>query len=441
MTKPRSLRLELALGLGAGVMALWLLAMAGAWVVLQGEVQEIYDAALARTADRMAPLALERRDAFAPESTARDEAFSYMVRGADGTVLAQSPGADPAVFGDTPKTGFREHMDHRVFGMTAAGGAVLEVADPLAERREAMGETLLALLIPAAALLPLCLLGAGWFTHARLRPVARLADQVSHRDSGDLRPLSAPGLQVELLPIRDAVDRLMARLADALDAERAFSANAAHELRTPIAATLAQTQRLIAEAPEGPLRNRARTVEAELKRLARLSEKLLDLSRAEAAGVAAGPEQDMRAVLGIIAAEFRGAPDLRLTLPDRPVPIAMDPDAFGILARNLIENALLHGERPIEVALTQDRTLRVVNGGAALPAESLARLTRRFERLGSRRNGSGLGLSIVETLVRNAGARLELRSPAPGRADGLCAIVSWPEGGKSLPVRQSNVSA
>jgi two-component system OmpR family sensor kinase len=285
-------------------------------------------------------------------------------------------------------------------------------------------ETILALILPAIPLLLLCLAGIAWFTTTRLRPVARLAEEVTLRDANDLRSLSTPGLQAELTPIRDAVDRLMARLADALDAERAFSANAAHELRTPIAATLAQTQRLIAEAPDGPLRARARAIEAELKRIARLAEKLLDLARAEAASALDGSTGDLRPTLALVAGDFDLARSL--TMPATPVAAGLDGDTFGILARNLIENAVRHGAPPIEIVLESDATLRVVNAGPALTPEDLARLTRRFERLGGSGEGSGLGLAIVEALVRNIGARMTLLSPTPGRADGLAAVIGLP---------------
>lgn len=426
MNRPRSLRRDLALGLGGGVAVLWLLAMGGAWIMLRGEMNEIYDAALKQTARRILQLSHAEAAGTAAESSG-DEGLRYMLRTPDGIVIARSPSADVGLFGPLPHEGFGEGRDHRIYGQRASDGTLLEVADPLAERREATREALSALLVPALVLAPLIFLGVAWFVAGRLAPVARLAEQVAHRDSGDLRPLSTPGLQAELFPIRDAVNRLMGRLADALAAERSFSANAAHELRTPIAATLARTQRLIALSPDGALRAEVQLIEAELKRMARLSQKLLDLARAEAAGVARGSAQDLRPVLALIAGDFGEQADLRVQLPPVPVISAMDPDAFAILARNLIENALLHGRPPVEVELGAECVLRVTDRGPPLDPDNLARMTRRFERLGSGRAGSGLGLAIVEALVRNAGARLELLSPAPGRPDGLCARVTLPD--------------
>lgn len=421
---PRSLRRDVALGLGTGVVLLWLLGLVGAWAMLRHEITEIYDAALARTADRILQLPPADEATSQPYLTGSEE-MSYLFREADGTLLLRSPAADPAIFGPRPVPGFRDHADHRILARSLADGSYLEVADPLAERREATLDTLKTMLLPALLLVPLIFFGVGRVVTTRLRPIDDLAAQVALRDSDDLRPLATAGLQAELLPIEDAINRLMGRLADAMAAERTFSANAAHELRTPIAATLAHTQRLVAEASDGPLRTRALTIEAELRRMIRLSAKLLELSRAEAAGVVGGSGQDLRPVLRLVIAEFSCA-NLRLDLPAEPVRSVIDPDAFGILARNLVENALVHGTPPVDVILSARGVLTVSNGGPLLDPDALARMAHRFERLGSRRAGSGLGLAIVLTLVRTAGATLDLRSPADGRTGGLTAVVALP---------------
>lgn len=419
---PRSLRRDLAVGLGLGLAVLWLMAMAGAWLVLRGEVDEIYDAALSRTAEWLA-------SAPTPGPTAppsQGKGLSYLRRTAGGAVVARSSDTSAEIFGDRPETGLREWADHRILGIALPGGDILEVADPLKERREAAREALTGPLLAGPLIAPLIGLGVAGFVAWRLRPVRRFAAEVARRDSVYLAPVATPGLRAEFVPIEQAVNRLMERLAAALATERAFSANAAHELRTPLAATLAHTQRLLAEAPEGALRDRARAIETQLKRMSRLAEKLLDLARAEGAGAAGGHTEDLRPILTLIAAEFRAGLELPPTLPPDPVAANIDPDAFAILARNLIENAVIHGAPPVEVTLGTDGGLAVGSGGAPIPPDRLARLTHRFERLGSRRQGSGLGLAIVETIARKTGAGLEFISPLPGRADGLLVRVTPP---------------
>ena len=397
--------------------------MAGSWIALHHEMNEIYDAALARTADRI--LQVPRDNLLgALDRPGPAEDMSYLFRKGDGTILVSSPGGDPAIFGPRPVPGFRDHDEHRVFGKELGDGSFLEIADPLEERLEATGDALAILLFPAAALAPLIFWGVGRVVGARLRPVDALAREVETRDSGDLHPVDIPDLQQELVPMERAVNRLMGRLAMALAAERSFSSNAAHELRTPIAATLAHTQRLIAEVPEGPLRCRARMIEHELKRMIRLSEKLLDLARAEAAGVTSVRSMDLRPILSLVVQDFR--PDIRLEMPSLPVPATMDPDAFAILARNLIENAVLHGAPPVEVVLGEDGVLEVSNDGEVLSEDHLARITNRFERFGGHPSGSGLGLAIVAALVSNANATLGFSSPATRRRGGLSVRVALP---------------
>ncbi|HEY0275314.1 MAG TPA: histidine kinase dimerization/phospho-acceptor domain-containing protein, partial [Paenirhodobacter sp.] len=309
---PRSLRRDLAVGLSLGLVVFWLLAMAAAAYVLHEEMGEIFDAVLRQTAERILPLAeighIEASDPTLLQPVSADGSRStaqltWVLRDQTGAIVLLSDRASPAIFAQPLAAGFHTANDHRIFALIPGTGSYrIEVAEALSYRREAVRETMVALLLPLLLLLPASLFGIAWFTRARLRPVTVLSDEVATRGAADLSPLITPGLQAELIPIRAGVDRLMAQLARTLEAERSFTANAAHELRTPMAALLAQTQRLMAETPEGPLRQRARTIEAELKRLARLAEKLLHLSRAEASGVLlAASAQDMVPVLVLVA--------------------------------------------------------------------------------------------------------------------------------------------
>jgi two-component system OmpR family sensor kinase len=125
----------------------------------------------------------------------------------------------------------------------------------------------------------------------------------------------------------------------------------------------------------------------------------------------------------------KSAPErIVLTLPETPVMSDLDPDAFGILCRNLVENAVRHGAQtsPVEVMLTSDGQLIVANDGPVLPRDALDRLTTRFERAGSITDGSGLGLAIVATITDRFGSPLVLASPRPGSETGFQASVALP---------------
>lgn len=434
MSRPRSLRRELSLGLAVGIVLTWTLATLGAAWVVREELDETFDSALQETAERLLPLALAddpNRASAEPRRIARagdhSENLTWVVRDRDGTVLLWSQDAEPSTFAGPIPAGFSSTAGHRLYAVSDRSGRwTLAIAEPLSNRREAVRETLVTFAAPLLLLLPLTLLLVAWRTRAGLARLGDLSREVQGRDETDLRPLATKALQVELLPLRDAVDRLMARLGRALATERSFTANAAHELRTPIAAALAQAQRLIAEAPEA-LRPRAARLERELKRLARLSEKLLELSRAEGAGVLGEAPQDLAPILGFVIEDARhGSEGHRLRADLHPLVARIDPDAFAILARNLVENALLHGEGPVEVALGKGG-LRVANGGPPVAPDLLDRITLRFQRGTSPREGSGLGLAIAAGIARGAGWRLDLSSPAPGRTDGFEARAIPPQ--------------
>jgi len=263
-----------------------------------------------------------------------------------------------------------------------------------------------------------------------LRPLEQLRDQLARRGAGALSPLQAEGLPAELRPVADTVNDLLARLETAFQAERSFASNAAHELRTPLAGALAQVQRLARQAPDAETHRRAGEVEATLKRLTRLSERLMQLARAEGARLLADRPSDLRDVLSLVVRDFgHGADEGRVLLqvPGVPVMSRLDPDALAILARNLIENALRHGDGGVvTVQLEEDGSLTVENGGTAIAAEELAGLDCRFVRGSSAADGSGLGLAIVQTIAGRIGSRLQLHSPIPGRRDGFRASVALP---------------
>jgi two-component system OmpR family sensor kinase len=429
-----SIRRQLAVGLSASIAALWLLAILGAGLVVRHEIDQVFDAALQETAERVLPLAIleliDRDDDGTSQRVARitehEEYLEYVIRDANGRVLLQSHDAKMLTFETGGQDGFYTVQDHRVFVRSAISGQYrIELAEPLGHRREAVLQTTAALLAPVLLLIPVTLFAVLWLVQRGLRPVEALRAEVTQRDGAHLSDVTTDGLPDEVQPIARAINQLLDRLRRTLEAERSFTSNSAHELRTPIAATLAQTQRLIAEAPTGALQDRARQIETQLRRLARLSEKLMQLARAEGGGVLSAQPQDLSPVLAFLVDEFRraGMADrLVLSLPAQGCASSrLDPDAFGILARNLIENALRHGDpaEPVQVSMTPEGNLRVVNGGPAIDAATLAQLTTRFTRGTGTAEGSGLGLAIAAAIAKGAGAHLRLASPARGRQDGF----------------------
>ncbi|HEY9038666.1 MAG TPA: ATP-binding protein [Roseovarius sp.] len=439
MRGPRSLQGRLALALGLGLTALWL---AVAWATatqLRAEMDRVFDSALEETAQRILPLAvLEILDSDAEALGQRiatlrrhDEYFTYLVRDDQGRVLMRSHAAEDADFPPFNGMGFRQTATDRLYYDAALQGTItIAVAEPLGRRAAVAREALMALALPLIVIIPLSLLGVFAIVRYSLRPVRRFSGDLSSRGARDLSPVRQGDLPTEITPVAEAVNQLFDRLSRALEAERSFTANAAHELRTPVAAALAQTQRLLSETADPVASDRAAEIETSLKRLTRLSEKLMQLARAEGGRLRGDTASDMRPVLDMVLSDFQraaGAGRIICDSPDDPVLSDIDPDAFAILARNLIENALRHGieDAPVQVTLRRG-VLRVTNDGPPIPPEILEQLTARFERGQSLSRGSGLGLSIAKAIAEGVGGALALHSPAPGQSGGVMAEFVMP---------------
>ncbi|MGV8922987.1 MAG: sensor histidine kinase [Thermomonas sp.] len=439
MKAATSLQKQLVYGLTLGIALFWLAATVVSGLVVQHRLDQAFDNAMQEAAQRILPLAvldiLNREEPGPPQRVAplntQPTGFAYLVRDSQGNILLQSFSADPAIFGPRSMLGFTTTMTHRLYGASALRGTLfLQIAEPLAYRRKAALDATIALLLPLLFLIPVSMLGIWLFVHFSLRSVRSYRHAIEVRGPGNLSPIHMQKLPAEIRPIADAVNRLIDRLRRALETERRFTANSAHELRTPLAATLAQVQRLRHDAPDGPLQDRAIQIEASLRELSRLTEKLMQLAKAEGGGLLSEVPQDLVVLLSHVVQDLERAASVPIELslpPTGSVLCLIDPDAFAILVRNLIENAFKHGAPgcAIEVSLSESACFSVVNAGIIVPAADRAQLTHHFVRGGSRAEGFGLGLAIVSTIARGVGAELTLASPATGRADGFEASVQF----------------
>ena len=442
MNPPRSLEARLALAIGLGVTLFWITAATVTANILRDEMNEVFDSALEETAQRILPLAVldivgrEEQGLTQRIATLRrhNEYFTYVVRDAQGRVLLKSHDADESIFPPYQGMGFRDSATHRLYYDAALKETVtIAVAEPLEHRATVAREMEWAFALPLLIMIPLSLVAIFGAVRLSFRSVRRLRIDLAARSAQDLSAVQEAGLPSEVAPIAAAANQLLLRLKEAFDAERSFTANAAHELRNPIAGAIAQAQRLQAETTDRQAAQRASDIETTLRRLARLSEKLMQLARAEGGRLRSAKPADLRPILQLIAADFQrsgAAERLDLKLPAEPLLSDVDPDAFGILCRNLIENALRHGQpdTPVAITLGADGRLLVTNEGSVVPADILARLTSRFERAAISGEGRGLGLAIVRTIAERAGGSLVLHSPITGHRTGFEAVVTLPMG-------------
>ncbi len=443
MKRTMSLTARLIITLTAGAVVLWLITALATGAALRARLDEAFDGGLKETAERLLPLAMESfHDADEPGDghevplydASGGEYIVYQLRRADGTTLLRSHDAPSVPFTAALSAGFANVGDWRVYTIgTNEGTLFMQVAEAQRHRGESLFASMATLLLPIGLLVPLSALGIFVAVRRGLRPLRRLSDEIGTRYASNLAPIETEGFPAELTPIAEAVQALIARLSAALEAERAFAANSAHELRTPIAGSLAQTQRLIAELEGHKAQARAQQIEETLRRLRQLAEKLLEVSRADAGIATRSDAVDLLPALRLVVEDAGRRADtdrLALTIaPGAGLLAALDVDAFGIIMRNLLDNALLHGDpqQPITVAVPQNGVVEVTNSGPIVPAATLPGLTHRFVRGETGASGSGLGLAIVQTIIDQIGGSLELNSPATGRSDGFTARISLPK--------------
>lgn len=443
---PWSLSRRLVLQLTLMLTAVWLLAALGSALLVRHEIEETLDRGLRELAQRLLPLALGeldeehedeeggRRISVAEAGEEDHEVVVYQLRRADGRVVLSSRDAPAAPLTDALRPGFATVGANRLYTEIGADGRfALQVAEPMSDRARDILRGMLVLLAPLALILPVAALIVAVSVRRATRPVHRVAAELAARSGANLKPVDAAGTPIELTPIVTGVNHLLDRLRRALEAERSFAADSAHELRTPIAAAMAQAQRLEAELARADLKARARGIADILKRLATVVEKLLQLARVEA-GVALHRERtDLVPIVELLVEEQRRRSEvgarLRLETRCRTLPADLDVDSFGIALLNLVENALLHGAAggPVAVTLHADCRITVVNTGPVVPPERLTTLRRRFERASSGTKGTGLGLAIADAILRQSGAELLLHSPARGLGDGFEAEIRWVE--------------
>ena len=440
MRWPASLQARLGLSVGLVLTVLWLLAATVTAVIVRAEMDEVFDSALRETAERILPLAVTdivgREDQGVTQRLApiraHDEFFTYLVRDAEGRILLQSHAADPTVFPSYDGPGFRQTATHRLYSDAALQDTIrITVAEPLAHRMSVAREIQMGLGLPLLIVLPVALIAIILAVRFSLDPLRRFRARLEARGARDLSQVPHEGLPTEIGPLADTLNSLLARLREAFEAERSFAANAAHELRTPLAGAIAQAQRLRSETKDRAAAQRATDIEETLKRLTRRTERMMQLARAEGGRLRRDTSSDLRGVARIVVDDIgrTGTPDrIRLNLPDMAVMSDLDPDAFAILCRNLVENALRHGGQttPVDVTLTASGQFTVANDGPVVPGETLDRLTARFERASATSDGSGLGLAIVAAIAERISSRLVLQSPRPGRTTGFQVSLRLP---------------
>lgn len=405
-----SIRVRLARAL-LGWSVIWSIAVTSAvWLAVKQEVDELLDDTLQASAEVLGTL-LSRGDfskdfggmtQIAGESSTR---FAWQVVDSGSHVLLRSPQAPAAPLSATPSSGFSQATDWRVFGTPlGADGRMLYVAQSEEERSEVQTEVALS---SALAALAIALLGHLWL-RARVRhelePLQRLSTRLAGHEPFEDGATLGVAEREELQPMQSAIDELGRRLAHRMAHERAFTAHAAHSLRTPLAGIDAQLAMALRESPP-ELEPRLRRVREGAGRLQRVVAALLALFRSGSAL----NRQDVD-VAGLVSRLPVEGLAVEIVEPCR---IEADPDLLSAALINLFDNALRYGARSVVVESPQRGVLRLRDDGPGIDETRRQSLQAALDSQNYEAH-MGLGLMLADLVARSHGGSLVLLPSRPG---------------------------
>ncbi|HEY0857193.1 MAG TPA: ATP-binding protein [Albitalea sp.] len=434
-----SLRRRLLLYLLLCAPAVWAVAMLVSVDRARHEVNELFDTEMIRLAREVqATLGPQAQNGAAPtppagsseagEADLRDLAVAVwdatgrrVLNDREGVQLPHRPSASGFV--EEPLNG----EPWRVYYLQSASGEWLVAAgQKVHERDELVFDLTASQALPWLLVLPVLLLVMGWAVQRALAPLDRLAAELGRREADDLKPVAPGQAPAELQPLLVAMNALFGRIEEMLARERRFTADAAHELRTPLAVLRAQWDvHRHAGDPQERMESEER-LRAGFDRLERLVTQMLALSQLEAtARPARSTEIDWQHVVEQAMSDClplaeRRQIELACEWPPagrHAMPLLGDPQLLAVLLRNLLDNALRYAPARSLVTLRfDDDRMEVENDGAPLSADELSRIGERFYRpQGQQETGSGLGLSIVRRIAALHGLEVAFGARDDGR--------------------------
>lgn len=443
---PRSLQgrlLVLVLGFACAV---WLGAAVLTWRDAQHEIDELLDGHLAQAAALLLVQAAgdhdDVYDAPVLHKYAPQVVFQVFVEGVL-TTRSANVGAQPLAAqteGFSTVRGADGELWRVVSTRDARHDVTVLVGEKMESRQSILWALMRSLLGPLVIALPLFALGLWWSVRQGLAPIRALRERLDQRATHAAEPVSLQGMPRELEPLVQTLNGLLARINGMVQSERRFTADAAHELRTPIAAIRMQAQVALGAGDDVTGRTHAlQTTLAGCDRASHLVDQLLTLARLEAAPAAPAAQVDLGAVVRRVAGELvhtaLGRQQEVTVQADTVCPVAANEVLLGVLVRNLLDNALRYSPAgaQVEVRAYADAAgahLQVQDSGPGMTEEAIGHLGERFFRvLGNEQTGSGLGWSIVRRVLAVLGASTTVSRSA--QLGGLSVAVHWPVPAKS----------
>lgn len=438
-----SIQLKLSVALSLAILVVAVAAGAFSFMSAFDEAHELQDDVLRQVAGLM-----DRHNLSAPQPGAAgeqgqgDEDSRVIVqRLGDGDLPAQGVDSGgrlalPATLTDGLHTLEVGGERFRVLVKTGAAGERIAVAQESAFRDEIARDSALRTVAPFLFLVPILLLLVADLVRKMFRPISALATEIDQRAEQELHPVEENHLPAEVRPFVVAINRLLARVAQSMDAQRRFVADAAHELRSPLTALSLQAERLATADMSGPAHERLAALRQGIERSRSLLDQLLTLARAQA------PAELPKSAVSVQGVYRHVLEDLMPLAEARRIDVGVEgtQDArvwaneldMAALVKNLVDNAIRYtpegGRVDLSVHTEAGRAaLRIQDSGPGIPLTERDRVFAPFYRvLGSEQIGSGLGLSIVQTIAGRMGAEIRLGFSDEARQTGLSAVVLIP---------------
>lgn len=439
-----SIRRRLLLLLIGSVTLAWVLAALGAYMDTHREIDRLLDAHLAHVTSVLAAqtghelLELETDDLLEPGDYAQQVSFQVWL---DGEALILKSADAPGVRLTSLDAGFADSevagRKWRVFTAWDRGHNVLiEVAEEHAVRERISARVAFNALLPLGIALPLLGILIWWSVSRALRSLDHLGAELGARQPFSLEPLEPGDIPFEALPLVAQINALFARIRHSTETERRFTADAAHELRKPVAAVRAQAE-VARTTLDTTVRNKALdNVLRACDRMGLLMEQLLTLARLEQA-----PASELRAHCELPAITRNVIAELAPAALANGVEISFEahgngtvagqPELLETLIRNLVANAIQHGGADVRVNIdgqADSVTLTVRDSGPGIAPADLPQLGERFFRGPASGPGSGLGLSIVGRIAELHQAEVTFRNEDAGR--GFVVSARFPAGAR-----------
>ena len=445
----RSLRFRLIATLSLVSVLVWLISTAVAWFQVRKEVNQVFDAQQILFAERLASsdlrhLLIDRHNPQPRRPFKKhrfdDDALAFAIFTTDGTIVL-SDGENGENFIYAPKKGFslskirEDDDDWRIFWLPVAGGRLMVAVGQEQEYRdELINKMVFGQMWIWFAGLPFLLAALGLIIRRELRSLKEVGEQVAKRPPDDTSLLPTDNLPTEILPLIQNLNQFFTRTGEQLERERRFVSDAAHELRSPLAALRIQTEVAQLAGDDAQLREQAlENLTKGIDRATQLIEQLLTLSRLDNLKELENLqeihwEQLIPSLMGEL---YFHAEKHQITLAFEPIaapPVKMgQPLLLALMLRNLIDNAIRYcpAGSQVKVQLEKNKIVVEDNGGGVDEAD-LVKLGQRFYRpAGQNEKGSGLGLSIVHRIAELHHYQLNLsnRKNAAGERIGLCAEI------------------